>query len=105
MVHGCLPACFAADLLAADLARICFRVVSWVPKNGFIPTGKLRIIRKAAGEGSALPDACLAPDGGSTVIGCHVRPRRQGGKKNEINPPRSAQVGVRRVGRDPAWQT
>jgi hypothetical protein len=34
-------------------------------------------LRKAAGEGAA----CLALDSGSTVIGCHVRPTRQGGKK------------------------
>jgi hypothetical protein len=38
-----LQANFAAALLATDVFPICFRVVSWVPENGFvgIPNGFL----------------------------------------------------------------
>jgi hypothetical protein len=36
MVHLSLLATSAASSLAAEVRRLCFRIVSWVPQNGFV---------------------------------------------------------------------
>src|SRR5665213_152382 len=55
MVHVSLQADFAAALLANHLPPVCFRVVSWVPQNGFVRRGgegrvrwRPRALRRAA---------------------------------------------------------
>src|ERR1700730_5947368 len=49
MVHLKPPGSFATALLTVEIPPICFRVVSWIPKNGFVGrTGNGRDVAAAA---------------------------------------------------------